>query len=84
MAQAMVNFRIDEDLKKSMEATCKEMGLSMTAAFTLFATKVTREKRIPFDICVDPFYSKENMARLKKAADDMDAGLGTVHEIVEA
>ena len=83
MAQAMVNFRIDEDLKKSMEATCKEMGLSMTAAFTLFATKVTREKRIPFDICVDPFYSKENMARLKKAADDMDAGLGTVHEIVE-
>lgn len=83
MAQAMVNFRIDEELKKSMEATCKEMGLSMTAAFTLFATKVTREKRIPFDICVDPFYSKENMARLKKAAEDMDAGLGTVHEIVE-
>lgn len=84
MAQAMVNFRIDEDLKKSMEATCKEMGLSMTAAFTLFATKVTREKRIPFEICVDPFYSEENMERLKKAANDMDAGLGTEHEIVEA
>ena len=84
MAQAMINFRIDEELKKSMEATCKEMGLSMTAAFTLFATKVTKEKRIPFEICVDPFYSRENIERLKKAADDMDAGLGTVHEIVEA
>ena len=83
MAQAMVNFRMDEELKKSMEATCKEMGLSMTAAFTMFATKVSREKRIPFEISVDPFYSKENMERLQKAAADMDAGLGKVHDITE-
>lgn len=47
MAQTMVNFRMDEDLKKSMEQACKEMGLSMTTAFTMFATKVSREKRIP-------------------------------------
>ncbi len=43
MAQTMVNFRMDEELKKSMEQTCKEMGLTMTAAFTIFATKVSRE-----------------------------------------
>ena len=42
MAQSMINFRMDEDLKKGMEAACKEMGLSMTAAFTIFATKVSR------------------------------------------
>ncbi len=83
MAQSMVNFRMDEDLKKSMEATCKEMGLSMTAAFTMFATKVAREKRIPFEINVDPFYSQENMERLKKAAAEMDKGFGTVHELME-
>ena len=34
MAQTMVNFRMDEDLKKGMEQACKEMGLSMTTAFT--------------------------------------------------
>ena len=39
MAQTMVNFRMDEDLKKGMEQACKEMGLSMTTAFTMFATK---------------------------------------------
>ena len=50
MAQAMVNFRIDEDLKREMEQTCKNMGLTMTSAFTMFATKVTREQRIPFEI----------------------------------
>ncbi len=26
MAQTMINFRIDEEVKKKMESTCKEMG----------------------------------------------------------
>ena len=30
MAQAMINFRMDEELKKNMEETCKDLGLSMT------------------------------------------------------
>lgn len=50
MAQVMVNFRIDEDVKKSMEQACREMGLSMSTAFTIFAKKVGKEKRIPFEI----------------------------------
>lgn len=37
MAQAMVNFRMDEELKKNMEQTCKEMGITMTAAFTMLS-----------------------------------------------
>ena len=61
MAQAMINFRMDEELKKSMEETCKDLGLSMTTAFTIFAKKMTREKRIPFDVSVDPFYSESNI-----------------------
>ncbi|MGN1109328.1 MAG: type II toxin-antitoxin system RelB/DinJ family antitoxin [Oscillospiraceae bacterium] len=28
MAQAMVNFRMDADLKASMEKVCKKMGMS--------------------------------------------------------
>ena len=54
MAQVMVNFRIDESVKKSMEQACREMGLSMTTAFTIFATKVGREKRIPFEVTAEP------------------------------
>lgn len=75
MAQTMVNFRMDEDLKKNMEATCKEMGLSMTAAFIIFATKVTREKRIPFEISADSFYSRDNIKRVEKAAEEMNKGM---------
>ncbi len=82
MAQAMVNFRMDADLKKSMEDTCKRMGLSLSSAFVMFATKVTNEQRIPFEItAADPFYSKENLDRLRKSMQQMEATGGTVHEV---
>lgn len=74
MAQSMVNFRMDEDLKKSMESVCREMGLSMTTAFTIFATKVSNEKRIPFEIAVDPFYSKSNMLAIDESMKQLKQG----------
>ena len=85
MAQAMINFRMDEELKKSMEETCKDLGLSMTTAFTIFAKKMTREKRIPFDVSVDPFYSESNMAYLKKVVEDIESGKALLaeHELIE-
>ena len=85
MAQAMINFRMDEELKKSMEETCKDLGLSMTTAFTIFAKKMTREKRIPFDVSVDPFYSESNMAYLKKVVEDIESGKVVLaeHELIE-
>lgn len=82
MAQAVnVNFKLDADVKRDMEQVCSELGLSMSAAFTVFARKVARENRIPFEIAIDPFYSEENMARLRKSIADLDAGKGTVHEV---
>lgn len=57
-----VNFKLDADVKKSMEQACSDMGLSMTAAFTIFAKKVGRERRIPFEISADPFYTEANIA----------------------
>ena len=55
MSQVLVNFRMDEEDKKGMEEVCKELGLSMTTAFTLLAKKMRREKRIPFEVSIDPF-----------------------------
>ncbi|MCC8169245.1 MAG: type II toxin-antitoxin system RelB/DinJ family antitoxin [Oscillospiraceae bacterium] len=84
MAQSVnVNFRMDADLKKSMEAVCSDMGLSMTTAFTIFAKKVSREKRIPFEISADPFYSESNMAHLRRGIAALNNGSGTEHEIIE-
>ena len=84
MAQAVISFRIDAGLKKRMEDTCKNMGLSMSAAFTLFATKVTREQRIPFEISADPFYSDEHMSMLEQRIDDIEHGRNiSQHELIE-
>lgn len=69
MAQTtMVNFRIDEEVKKEMEEVCSKMGLTMTAALNLFINKVTMERRIPFEITADPdpFYSESNIRYLEK------------------
>ena len=85
MAQVVnVNFKLDADVKKSMEQACSDMGLSMSAAFTIFAKKVGRERRIPFEVSADPFYSEENIAELERRIADMKAGRNThEHELIE-
>lgn len=83
MAQTLVNIRMDEELKKSMEQTCQELGMNVTTAFTIFAKKMTREKRIPFEVSVDPFYSKSNMEHLHRGMEALNAGKGEEHELIE-
>jgi DNA-damage-inducible protein J len=80
-----VNFKLDSDVKKSMEQVCSELGLSMSAAFTIFAKKVGREKRIPFELSADPFYSRENIAELERRVADIRSGKSTLkeHELIE-
>ncbi len=81
MAQATISVRMDATLKKAFDSICNELGLSMTTAITMLAKKMTREKRIPFEVSIDPFYSDENMARLRKSIAQMEKTGGTVHEV---
>lgn len=77
-----VNFRIDDEIKNNAENALKDMGLTMSSAITMFLVKVGRERRIPFEITAnDPFYSSENMERLKRSAAQMEQTGGTIHEI---
>ena len=80
MAHSMVNFRMDSELKKNMEKICSDMGMSMTTAFTIFAKKVTRERRIPFEISADPFYSENNMKYLEKTIAEIETGKARLSE----
>ena len=83
MAQTSINIRIDEELKKNLEETCKELGLNITTAFTIFAKKMSREKRIPFEVSIDPFYSESNMAHLHRGVEALNEGKGIEHDIIE-
>mgnify|MGYP000903592038 FL=1 len=78
---AQINFRVDDTVKAKAEHACAAMGLTMSTAINIFLTKLANEQRIPFEVAVDPFYSEENMERLKKSIADLNAGKGKVHEV---
>ena len=83
MAQTLVNIRMDEELKRNMEQICQELGMNMTTAITIFAKKMTREQRIPFEVSVDPFYKESNMEHLRRGVEALNAGKGVEHDIIE-
>ena len=83
MGQTSINFRMDEELKQSMEQTCQELGMNMTTAFTIFAKKMSREKRIPFEVSIDPFFSDSNIKHLKRGVESLNAGKGVEHDLIE-
>ena len=74
MAQTLVNVRMDEEVKRSMEETCKELGITMSTAFNIFARKMSREKRIPFEVSIDPFYSENNIKAIKESIKQLEEG----------
>ena len=57
--------------------------VNMTTAITIFAKKMTREKRIPFEVSVDPFYSESNMAHLRRGMEALNEGKGVEHDMIE-
>ena len=67
MAQTLVNVRMDEEVKRSMEETCKELGITMSTALNIFARKKLREKRIQFEVSIAPFYSENNIKAIKES-----------------
>ena len=81
---AQINLRIDDTIKKNAEQACSDMGLSLSAAITIYLKKLGSERRIPFEITADPFYSKQNMERLK-SIQNVKEGKTTLkeHELIE-
>lgn len=83
MAQTTINIRMDAELKSNLEQLCQELGINVSTAVTMFAKKMTREQRIPFDVSLDPFYSEKNIEHLQRGIKAMNAGEGTEHELIE-
>lgn len=74
-----INVKLNDDDKlKAMDAL-KEMGLTMSSAIQMFIANVARERRIPFDVCADPFYSESNMNELRRI-ESVKSGKSTLKE----
>ncbi len=83
MAQTLVNFRIDEKTKKEMEDICSELGITVSTALNIFIKKMTREKRIPFEVSIDPFYSESNMKAIEESMQQLKEGKVVVKTMEE-
>ncbi len=80
---ANLNIRVDDDLKRQAEIVFSDIGLSLSAATTIFLKQVVRCNGIPFELRADPFWSESNMAHLKRGVEALNAGQGVEHELIE-
>jgi DNA-damage-inducible protein J len=73
---AQLNIRIDDPVKEQAEALFKRMGLTMSAAVTLFLHQVILHNAIPFKISArgDPLYNPANIARIKDSIGQFKRG----------
>jgi len=85
MAQTTFSVRMDSEVKKQFDDFCAGVGMNATVAFNMFARAVLREKRLPFDVTMepDPFYSESNLAHLRRGIAALNAGKGVEHDIIE-
>ena len=74
MGQTTMTIRIDDGLKRDFDKVCDDLGMPMSTAINIFAKKVVREKRIPFEVSMDPFYSETNIKALKKSIEQIKSG----------
>lgn len=83
MAQSLLSIRINSEDKKEFENFCENTGINVSVAVNIFVKAVIREQKIPFEIKSDPFYSKENLKRLKKSINQLCSGNGKEHNLIE-
>ena len=85
MAQTTFSVRMDADVKKQFDEFCSQVGMNTTVAFNLFARAVLREKRLPFEVALepDPFYSENNVAHLRRSVAALNSGKGIEHALIE-
>ncbi len=81
---AQLSMRIDDNVKRKAEIACEALGMNMTTAINIYLVKLGNEMRIPFEVSVDPFYNPANQSVLEKSIQQLNAGKGKQHDIIEA
>jgi DNA-damage-inducible protein J len=87
MKTAVIQIRLDADLKSKAEEFFAEMGLNATSGMRFILKQCLRHRRLPFmDVAEedDPFYSEANQKALREAIQRIEEGKYTVRGLIEA
>ena len=71
-----ISLRLEDNMKKELDAMCEELGMNLTTFFMIYAKKALRERKIPFELSAptDPFYSESNQKKIALAAEQLAKG----------
>lgn len=83
MPLVTMSVRMNAEIKRQFEDFCEEVGLTPTAAVNIFVRTVLREGRIPFEIKGDRDNHEKQMERLRRGIEQLNAGKGQEHELIE-
>lgn len=85
MAQTNINIRIDEDVKRDFETFCNNIGLTVSAAFNIFARTVIRQQKIPFELALEqPNETTLNAMAAAEKNGDIYGPFDSVKDLMEA
>lgn len=69
MATAILQVRVNDELKKRVDMRLKRMGLNMSTAVNMLMHQIDIQGKIPFEIVDQP-------STLQQSINDIEAGIG--------
>ena len=81
MASVTTSIKLDPVLKQESQALFERLGLSWSAAVTLFLRQAVREQAIPFRVG-EPAYNEETLRTIREARQGINLR-GPYHSVAE-
>lgn len=78
-----ITLRLDDNVKDALDNMLDAMGMNIATFYNIYTMKALAERRIPFEITADPFYSYENIAQIQKSREQAKAGKVIVKSLKE-
>ena len=72
---AVINIRVNDEVKKEAETIFKALGLNMSVAMNLFLKKCINENGIPFDLKVPNKETIEAMEAMEETNKILNGGI---------
>ncbi|MBS9775930.1 MAG: type II toxin-antitoxin system RelB/DinJ family antitoxin [Fusobacterium sp.] len=76
MAYANLSARVDVRDKIAFEEFCNETGMNVSVAINTYIKYVLKERKMPFVIEGDKFYSKKNISAIEENIEAYKRGEG--------
>ena len=70
---AQVNFRVDDKLKSDVESLYRGLGLTLSAAFTLFAHQSLLHRGLPFQVRENPDFVEDYYSERRQVMNELAA-----------